>query len=88
MGVTFTSNRVTYRLALSYESARMLREAMGLLPEDRRRSPLFKSLTRDLDRSITMMERTIKNEKLVQEERRKRYASRKKDGRPRTDGKV
>jgi hypothetical protein len=71
MPLMATEKGVSYTLHLSRETALLLRDGLELLPQERKSSVVYRDLVRDLDMTIVMLERTLKNELLVQEQKRK-----------------
>lgn len=65
-------------LNLGREQAAMLLKGLDTLPQQDRQNVLYKRLKQDLNMILTIWDRRIKNEKLIQEHRRKVKANKKK----------
>jgi hypothetical protein len=57
-------------LNLNHEMATLLLKGIDVLPENDRRTVTYSKLRKDLEYIIQIWERRIKNEKIVQEQRR------------------
>jgi len=57
-------------LNLNHEMATLLLKGIDILPENDRRTVTYSKLRKDLEYIIQIWERRIKNEKIVQEQRR------------------
>ena len=58
-------------LTLTRESASLIRQGLEKLPEEKKTTVVFKKLIKNLDIVLVLWDRTIKNEVIIQEERRK-----------------
>jgi hypothetical protein len=77
MPVLNNDKRLSFNLPITKETASLLREGLDALPPEKRRNVVYKKLVRDLDVMLTVWERTIKNEIIVQEQKRKIAAEKK-----------
>jgi len=60
-----------YTITLNLESAKLLYDGLDNLPADKKRTILYNNLRKNLKVIITLRERQIKNEQIIQDERRK-----------------
>jgi hypothetical protein len=71
MPVIATHKGVLYNLKLTKETAQLLRNGLEALPSDRKNTVVYKDLVKNLDTILVVWDRTLKNELIVQEQRRK-----------------
>jgi hypothetical protein len=71
MPVIASSRGVLYNLKLTKETAQLLRDGLETLPPERKNTVVFKDLIKNLDTILVVWDRTLKNELIVQEQRRK-----------------
>lgn len=67
-----TNSKISYSLMLTHESARLIREGLETLPNEKKRNIVYNSIIKDLDKVIIIMDRVLKNELIIQEQKREK----------------